>query len=186
MICQPLECALAPLVGLGFLFEDGGDATVIRAMPIRAAWKGIDLWGGRGTWLAFPKASYGDWSSGQEWEGPPAHRYLIWPGRQFRFSTSTLVPAAVKHGPSVRIHLGGARQPSPLDAPGRAPWPGSCLLVGFAFCLMACDCPCEDPGDWSGLISVQRLECKCSPCRTRLGDGLEQVEGVWLYTDICE
>lgn len=81
-------------------------------------------------------------------------------------------------GSSLKIHLGGACQPSPLDAPGQAPWPGSCLLVGFAFYLMACDCPCEEPGDGSGLISVQGLECKCS--RAELG-----WEMAWSSWRVC-
>ena len=51
-------------MGLGLLFEDGGDVTIIQAMPIRAAQTGEICGVGWGMWLAFPRVSYGDLSSG--------------------------------------------------------------------------------------------------------------------------
>lgn len=61
---NPWDVPWAPLMGLGLLFEDGGDVTIIQAMPIRAAQTGEICGVGWGMWLAFPRVSYGDLSSG--------------------------------------------------------------------------------------------------------------------------
>lgn len=50
---NPWDVPWAPLVGLGFLFEDWGDVIVIQAMPIRAAHTGEICGVGRGRgWLS--------------------------------------------------------------------------------------------------------------------------------------
>lgn len=62
----------------------------------------------------------------------------------------------------------------PAFSPG-CPRAGSLAWKLLCFLSHACDCPCEEPGAWSGLVSMQGLECKYSLYRSRPGDGLDQV-----------